>query len=328
MWRWGEPDDGSEQHREKRGIPGVIETIGTAYSQLVARPYIILGPILLDLYLWLGLRVTAGPLVREAAQKVDSLAYGGDTAADVLKGREGFNLFDLTSMQVLPTFRVPTVMPGLAGDSPVRLGSWQPEVTSLSWWLLAAMVPVLGAAGYLIGAEFFLWLADVVRGRSHRVDLRRTVRTGWELFAWLVIGAGLLLLVAGPLLLAQLVLIEFGSGASPFVYLIASIPAGVGFLLFFFSAYAIVVDQITAMEAYRASYQVVKRYLWQSIGFIAIYVVIISGFPIFWGLMLTEPAGTLLAIIGNAFVASGMIAAAMLYYQDRAPLANAVTTSS
>lgn len=306
----------------------MIETIGTAYSQLVSRPYIILAPILIDLYLWLGMRISAGPLARKLSNELDAVPFVGDNLAGFVEGREGYNLFELASMQILPTLRMPTFLPLGADDELTTLGGWQPDTSSPAWWIVAALIPVLASAGYVVGAEFFIWLFDVVRGRAHSVDPRRAVRTAWELFLWLAIGIGLLLLATGPLLIGQLVSVEAGAGASPFLALIALIPAGVAFVLFFFSIYAIVVDQISAIEAYRASYRLVRRNLGASLGFIAIYIVITSGFPLFWGVLLTDPAGTLLAIIGNAFVASGIIAAAMLYYDERAPLANAVTKSS
>jgi hypothetical protein len=47
-------------------------------------------------------------------------------------------------------------------------------------------------------------------------------------------------------------------------------------------------------------------------------MIVTGGFPYFWRLLTTEPPGTLIAIVGHAFVSTGMIVAGMIYYEDRA----------
>jgi hypothetical protein len=46
--------------------------------------------------------------------------------------------------------------------------------------------------------------------------------------------------------------------------------------------------------------------------------VITTGIPFALRVFTTSAPGLVIAIIGNAFIASGMIAAAMLFYRDRA----------
>jgi hypothetical protein len=68
----------------------------------------------------------------------------------------------------------------------------------------------------------------------------------------------------------------------------------------------------------RASYQVVRRYFWQTVGFIGLSMVVTTGFPLALRSLARQPAGLALASLTHAFIASGMIAAAMLFYRDRA----------
>ncbi|CAN5819015.1 hypothetical protein BH23CHL2_BH23CHL2_34750 [soil metagenome] len=297
-------------------IPGVIETIGLAYTRLLARPWIVLGPIILDLYLWLGLKITAGPLVLKIADSIRPIAAIGDSVAKFVEGQAQYNLAELLSMHLF-VIRMPTFMPMIDLDESVRLADWGPELSSGPWGLLGALVPLFIAAGFGGGAAFLLMVGDVSRGAAPRFDARLTIRTGYRLLLWVLAGAGLFVLISWPLLVVQAALIYAGSGVNGIVLFLLSIPTGLGFVLFFFSAYAIVLDGATATEAFRSSYRVVRAYGWQSLAFIVSYMIATGGFPFFWRLLVDEPPGTLIAIIGNAFISTGMIAAGMIYYEDR-----------
>lgn len=312
---------------QRPAAPGVIDTISLAFSRLIAQPWVVLAPVLLDLYLWLGLRVTAGPLVLKLADAVRPVRAVGDATADFLERQSGYNLAEFLSLQ-LPSLRVPTFMPLLVDDSAIALSGWRPQAEDTPWWALAALTPVLLALGLLAGSAFLLWLGDVARGTEHRFDVRAAFETSRQLFQWILAALGLLILICWPLLVVQAAFIAIGAGSTGIIGLLLLIPAGIGFILFFFSAHAIVLDRVTAIEAFRSSYLVVRTYGTQSLGFVVSYLIVTGGFPIFWRLLISEPPGALIAIIGNAFVSSGMIAAGMIYYEDRAALVGAPGTAT
>lgn len=307
------------QYQDATQVPGVIDTIGLGYTRLIARPWIVLGPILLDLYLWLGLRITAGPLAIKAAETIRPLDRIGNSIADISERQGAFNLSELLSLQLF-TIRMPTFLTGLVSDESVRLANWKPELSDSPWWLLAILTPLLLAAGYLIGSAFLLAVGDVARDRTPRFNLRAILVAGYRLWLWVLASFGLLILISWPLIVTQGVLIFTGSGPIVFLIFLMFLPAGVAFVLFYFSAYAIVLDDATPAESFRASYRVVRAYGWQSLAFIVSYMVVTGGFPFVWRLLVTEPPGTLIAIVGNAFVSTGMIVAGMIYYEDRIAL--------
>ena len=311
--------DEPRQRTTEPEVPGVIDTIGLAYTRLLARPWIILGPVILDLYLWLGLKITAGPLALKLADAVRSSDGMGASAASFFEDQSAFNLAELLSLQLF-TIRMPTFLPLLVSEQSVRLSSWKPELDDGPWWLLAGLLPVLLLGGFAIGAAFLLMLGDVARDRSPRVQPERVFRTGYRLLFWIVASGGLLALLAWPVLVAQGAFIYAGVGTIGILALLVFIPAGLGFVLFFFSAYAIVLDGTTAVQGFRSSYRIVRAYGWQSLAFVVSYMVMTGGFPFVWRLMIDVPPGTLIAIIGNAFISTGMIAAGMIYYEDRAAI--------
>ena len=325
MW----DQDYDPQHDSGSEVPGVIDTIGLAYTRLIARPWIVLGPVLLDLYLWLGLKITAGPLALKAADAVRPVDRIGESLADFIERQSEFNLVELFSFQVF-TISMPTFLTGLISDQSVRLAGWRPELADGPWWLLAVMTLLFLAGGYVVGSAFLLAAGDVSRGRPLRLNLRTTLITGYRMVLWLLATVGLLTLIAWPLIVAQAVLLLAGSGVAFFLIFLMFLPAGVAFVLFYFSIYAIVLDGATPAQSFRASYRLVRAYGWQSLAFIVSYMVVTGGFPFFWRLLITEPPGMLIAIVGNAFVSTGMIVAGMIYYEDRVALVDLtdVTVSS
>lgn len=302
---------------EQDTIPGVIDTIGLGYARLLEHPYVITIPVLIDVYLWLGVKMRAEPFTAHAAQWIAGLSGAGDSVARFLESWNGLNVFELASFR-LPTVRLPTVLPLVSDDSTLSLSSLSPDLTALPWWSVLLIGVTALAASFLIGAEYLCRLSAATAGTTHQFSVRRLVAVSRSLVAWILILTGAFLLVTGPLIVAQIAFALVGIGTSGIITFLMTLPAALGFVVFFFSVYAIVVDRLGAMESLRASYQVVRRYLWQSAGLIAAYFLVVNAFPLVWQRLLVAPAGTLIAIIGHAFIASGMIAAAMIFYRDRA----------
>jgi hypothetical protein len=297
----------------------VIDTIGLGFSQLLARPFVIALPVLVDLYLWLGLRVPAGPLIQTLDGWVRDRGSLGAETAELLEGLDSFNLFELASLR-LPVLRLPTLIPLVAEPANLAPDGWNAEIASLPWWTLPILGLALLAIGFLIGGVYLYLMAMVAAGQQPALAWREWLRVARELAVWIVVAALMLTLVILPLIALQIAFLVAGFGSSPLLLFLMLFPVAWGFIMFFFSTQAIVVDGQTALESFRSSYQVVRRYLGQSAGFIAAFLLVTGGFPLLWRLMLNQPAGVVIAMIGNAFIASGMVSAAMLFYRDRARL--------
>jgi hypothetical protein len=124
--------------------------------------------------------------------------------------------------------------------------------------------------------------------------------------------------VSTPLMLVGALLAALGVGGTALVSLLVGLPLFWGFIFLFFSFYAIVIDGRGALGGMQSSYRVVRAYFWQTIGFIVIYEIVTGAFPFVFQRLESQPAGYLLASIGYAFIGSGMIAAGLIFYRDRA----------
>jgi hypothetical protein len=70
---------------------------------------------------------------------------------------------------------------------------------------------------------------------------------------------------------------------------------------------------------------VVRRHLWPSVALIGLTWLILVGMSRVWEVLastLQAPYGVILSSVGNAYIATGLIAASMIFYTERAELAS------
>jgi hypothetical protein len=80
---------------------------------------------------------------------------------------------------------------------------------------------------------------------------------------------------------------------------------------------AIAVSDAGPLRAIKLSVTVVRRNFWSMLRLFAAGWLISSGFPIAWAYLAQQTAGVPLAVVGNAFLNTGLLAAAMIFYRER-----------
>lgn len=317
MWN-RQRDEVSQEDAEIR-LPGVVDTIGSGFETLIARPQLILPPVLLDLYLWLGVNITSRPLAVRIGDRLRGDPLAADGLAAIVERRGITNIQELTVLW-LPTVRVPSFISALSGETPYRLESWRPAV-ALPWWGVGGAALVLLLAALVIGSEYLMALAAATTGREAS-PLKRspveTLRGSIRLLGWIGLVVAIAFLFTWPVLVAALVFSFLDAGIAGWLYLALFVPFAWGVIFFFFSIQAMFVDRVGPLVALRSSYLVVRSDFWQALGLIVAYFLVIWGFPQVWRLLISQPVGLVVAIVGHAAIGTGMIAATMVFYRDRA----------
>jgi hypothetical protein len=316
---WDRQRDEVGREGSKTRLPGVIDTIGFGFETLIARPQLIVPPVLLDLYLWLGVNITSQPLLLRIGDwlRGDPLAANG--LAATLERRGVSNIQELAVLW-LPTVRVPSMIAALSSETPYRLESWRPAVV-LPWWGVAGAATLLLLAALIVGSEYLMAIAAVATSREASPPKRpplETLRGAMRLAGWIGLVVAIALLFTWPVVVAALAFSFFDAGISGWLYLALFVPLTWGVIFFFFSIQAMFVDRVGPLVALRSSYLVVRSDFWQALGLIVAYFLVIWGFPQVWRLLISESAGLVIAIIGHAAIGTGMIAATMVFYRDRA----------
>ena len=188
---------------------GIIASLVTGFEAINTRLELILLPLALDLFLWLGPHLSISPLVPQVEAAMSSViaAAGNDPATQsnfqvIRRALEDygatFNVFSFLST-------APLGLPSLlAGRGPVLTPTGNPvvwTVNSVPLYLLLWGTFVL--LGLLLGAFYFGIIAQQVRDKRLRWGmLLRQVWGDWaRLTALAVLAAGAILLLGFPVLL-------------------------------------------------------------------------------------------------------------------------------
>lgn len=309
-------------------VPGVIETLSGGFDHVNHILYIVLVPIVMDLFLWLGPRVSAEPVFTQLARWYSQVSEtylsvaGGDPstmeqarqAMAELPARAGH--FNLLTLLVTNIASVPSILP--SGRSDVMTY----QIGSLG--VAIGVVLATQVLGILIGCLYLGVMGQQVR--DGRVALAALGRRIW--FYWLSV-VGFLLLVVGSALLISLPiglaigliqLVAPAVGAVLWYLALAGIQIAAILVLvyLFFLVDAIIVSEVGPVRAAVSSARVVASNFWSTVGFIGLVYIISLGMQVIWTTLSHSPIGTVIAIVGNAYIASGLAAASLLYYKTRA----------
>jgi len=314
MWN-RQGDDTTDPGSASRPI-GVIDTLGLGFETVVSRPLLIVPPVFLDIYLWLGVHITSEPLMMRVGNWLRRQDFASDAAVTTVEQSGTRNISELAVLW-MPTVRVPSFLAAVPDETAYRLEEWRP-VWSVSSWGILLLGIVLLVVGFVVGAEYLLAIAAATAlPERSRAPGEGTFRGAWNLLSWYIIVALLGALILWPILAAYIAAEFFGTGSSFWLVLMLLIPVSWAFVLFFFSVQAMLMDRVRPLKALRSSYRVVRSDGWNSLGIIFAYFLLMVGFPQVWILIANQPIGLLVAIVGHAFIGTGMIAATMVFYRDR-----------
>jgi hypothetical protein len=140
---------------------------------------------------------------------------------------------------------------------------------------------------------------------------------------------GLLALLLGlgvPLGLPVLLLVGFTALIAQPLALMGGLLTLIGLALaavhLFFAVDAIFVSRAGPLAAVQRSVVLVRRHLWPTLALVVLNLLILAGMERVWLALATQlrplPLGVGLGMLGNAYVASGLIAASMIFYYERA----------
>jgi len=288
--------------------PSLIDVVSEGFVAVNRRIWVLVLPVALDLFLWLGPRIGIAPLlaqVRELNPTIwdQTLAGLGAGANEQLAAIDLRFLLFLNPLRVLlPTLQAPAV-PWAA--TAWQLGTW---ASTLGMLVLINVIALTMAALYLSP------LASTVKNDAPR-HLGRTLArvlgvaaiVMGSLFAVslvLLVLASVLSLVAEPL--AVFVVVVWLALATWFAFVTS------------FSFDAVVLDGLNPLRAVWRSVVVVQRALWGALGLWLITTLIVWGFGVIWSALAAGGSiGIVLAIVGSAYITTGLAAAHLVFYRNR-----------
>jgi hypothetical protein len=302
----------------------VVASITAGFEAVNAQLGLILLPLVLDLFLWLGPRLSVLPLMQQLVQAMEASATGPDAASmrpmiesvrqtTAVIG-DGFNLFRMLSTTPLG---VPSLMAA-------RFSAQTPSGPSLAWpvdnlLVLLFFTGLFLLAGLLLGAIYFGGIAQQVRdGKLNLPELARLIWGDWARVTalGLVLAVVVFTLGAPTLVVASLLVL-----LSPILANIVTI-LGATVILWIvifgsFTLPGIVLQRRGLFGALWDSLRLVQSSVPQTTALYLAVVLINVGLGFVWNLPADDSWFLLIGLAGHALVSTALIAATFVFYKDR-----------
>jgi hypothetical protein len=310
---------------QERPTVGVIEAISTGFDRVLHQPWLMIIPIVLDVFLWVGPRLQAPALYDQFAPSLKTMAADLDTDGQLAVQEMGkllkeffsqFNLFSWLSVSVVG---VPAVNTAIDASSPLVTGG-PPTLLPLGDVKSYLLVLVaLSAIGLVLGGLFWAMLAGPVRDEPF--DAAAWLRNGLTIGGQLV-ALGVLTLIAvglGMILLLFLMAIIGAISLELASFLPTLLITAAVWVVFYlaFTVHGLALYRLTLNRALRTSALIARVYFASTLGLAALSVVIYLGLGLIWKQFIPGSWLRLIAMAGHAFIAASLATASLIYYQNR-----------
>ncbi len=317
---------------------GTVASIASGLSEVLARPYLLIVPLILDLILWLGVQISIKPFTEPFARLMqkDGGANGPDAAKEILKLGEHVHLNEAAALFVPSIFAglskenalnwlISLMAPPLAkgidrnavfsgfGNGPI--GVWNPP----HWFAVLSLGVGLLVIATLILVVFRVPVARVIASRSGSASgILREMGWAWIRLLGLLGLAGLAIMgIFLPILLVAAVLLLFGVNLAVLVAFGLVAIGGMVAVYTLFVLDAMLLLRIGPISAIQTSVSLVRGRFGECFRFALTCVLIQTGLLHVWQVLVQNPPGFFIALLANAFVGTGIAAATMIFFSDR-----------
>lgn len=303
--------------------PGVIASLKSGFDVVSSHVLLILMPMIVDLYLWLGPRLSVTEVLTPIYQMFFNQVRSGLASPediqrlvafqDLLKeGLQRFNLVSLISrLQTFPIGISSLLAKTMPVDTPIGVQNISQVPSPLS--LIGTMF-LLILIGWVSGGLYFRWVSGTALGKMD-VDIsipRAILQTLILSVVWLIF----LFIFSVPIMLLLTVLTFINP-------MLASI-AIFGMLLIsfwlivplFFVPHGIFVRRQNAFSSIFSSFRMARYTLPTSAMFVLSIFILSTGLNYLWSVPSSDSWMMLIGIAGHAFITTALLAASFVYYRD------------
>ncbi|HSO13135.1 MAG TPA: hypothetical protein VLT51_12220 [Anaerolineales bacterium] len=302
--------------------PGVFGSLKAGFNVVSNRVILILLPLGLDLFLWLGPRLSVDELLSPYFRLVFEQARRGVAEADLdrivqtqsmmMEWLQDFNLLSLLSkLQLFPIGISSLSSQTLPVENPFGLSN---VVIVSSIWIVLGLAFVLVPLGWIGGGVYFRQVAGSILGEEEVgiSFLRAVAQTALLSVIWLVVLMVLfvpLTLVLGLFALISPLLANIAILVIMFFSFWLIVP-------FFFTPHGIFVRRQNALLSIFSSLQMIRFSLPSSGLFVLSYFLLSRGLDVLWSVPENDSWLTLVGFAGHAFITTVLLAASFIYYRD------------
>jgi len=303
--------------------PGVFGSLKAGFDIVSGRIALILIPLSLDLFLWLGPRLSVYKLLSPFANNLWAQMVQNLSESDigVIAQRQTLLMdqlqdFNLLSLLTKLLWWFPIGVSSLSAQSlPVSNPfGFENVITVSSIWVLLGVSIVLIPIGWIIGGVFFRQVSGSVQGEDEAVIslLRSIVQT----FILSVLCMMLLMIILVPLSLVIGLLSLVSSAVASVAVIVVTFFSFWLIVPLFFTPHGIFIRRQNALLSMLSSLRLIRFSLPTSGMFVLSVFILTRGLDILWS---APESGSWLALVGfagHAFITTALLAASFVYYRD------------
>jgi hypothetical protein len=301
--------------------PGVIGSLRAGFDAVSSHVVLILLPLALDLFLWLGPRLSVGNLYSSIlSQWFEFNKEAGlpaiqnfDTITQRVEILGRINV--LNWARTLP-IGIPSLLSGVLPDSlPLQTPLGIQNVIQISSVLgMLGWLALLMVTGWIGGGLYFRWVSGTTLGeKESALGLgRAVVQTIFLSVIWIV--AVMFILIPILMIVAVLALVSpvLANGAV-LLFLIISFWLVVPL---FFTPHGIFVQKMNAFHSILTSLKMARFTLPTSSMFVLAVFILSTGMNYLWSVPDSDSWMLLVGIAGHAFITTTLLSASFVYYHD------------
>ena len=299
--------------------PGVFESLKAGFNVVSNRVILILLPLGLDLFLWLGPRLSGGNLYNALLKNwIDFNSTAGlpvQNIPDLMDRVEFLGLVNLLGW--LRTFPVgiPSLFSGILPDSlPLQTPFGTQTVIQVPSLLqMFGWMALLTAAGWVGGGLFFRLVSNItLNGQETISPLRAIIQTFILSLVWWI---GLTILLFPVLIVVSLLALINPLLANGAAFIIMMLSFWL-IVPLFFMPHGIFIRKQNAFRSIFTSLNMSRFTLPTSSLFVFAVIILSTGLNYLWSVPSNDSWMMLVGIAGHAFITTVLLAASFIYYRD------------
>lgn len=306
---------------------GVVDTLTEGFATLNKRLWLLLIPVILDLFLAFGPGISIAPFIDNTIAWLEESAtttgdplpvapevYSGENS--VLASRRDVNLVGVT-------WQTSSLV---AATSAASLQKRMIAMEISDFGGLVTTTLLLGLVGLLFASFYLGGIAKAVKAEPLGTRFVSDTLLGWWRYVLLV--ATVLLLIVPIGIMAALIQSLAGVFSSGLGELVSTLIVMLGLAAFFcirFADDAIFVAGVRPVKALAYSIEVIRRNVWPAIGLMVIIEVTLFGFRLAFQRLTDNPWGLLGGVVLYGYLATGFAVGSMIFFYQRLLLRQAET---
>lgn len=304
------------------GPPKLLQSFVDGFNTVASHIWLILPPLLLDLFLWFGPRLSLKDLLmpfidRVSAELNTTMTATAEMLAALKATRQIWETMAENSNLLVALRSYPIGVPSLIsamGTVANPIGTpLTREVGDISWAIgIAILLTILGI---FLGSFYLEFITRAIVAEKGGFDFRRAIKTAFRILVLTFLLYALLVAVGIPALIFVGLISLFNASVGQVVMMVGGL-----FLLWLampmvFSAHGIILSREKVLASVMTSIRLVRFFLPSTGLFILTTLLVDQGLSLLWR---SAPGGTwlvLAGIFGHAFISTALFSSSFVFYQ-------------